>query len=125
MDKQFPPMMLADMRHPMVKQAWVNEFPLTHPSDCPNCGGAGVLCLVVALAGPFRSPPMGKDLGARYDTLNGNPVWWGVKTTTYECPSCRGGRQYAHDSGPVKNAAIIETASKLSGRVEQEVWTDR
>lgn len=96
MDRQFPPMMLADMRHPMVKQAWVSDFPIMHPNDCQNCSGAGMLTLQVALAGPFRSPVLTSELNCKSDTLNGNLVWWGVKTTSYECPVCHGVRKLAN-----------------------------
>lgn len=116
MDKQFPPMMLAEMRHPMVKQAWVSDFPHVHPGDCHNCGGAGQLTLQVALAGPFRSPVTTSELNCKSDILNGNLVWWGVKTTAYECPVCHGGKQMEYSKGRVTNPAIVELAKDWEGR---------
>lgn len=124
MDKQFPPMMKADMHTPGVKQAWVSDFPIVHPSDCPNCAGAGLLTLQVALAGPFRSPPTGRELSAKFDVLNGQMVWWGVKTKTYECPVCKGGRQFAQSKAPITNPDIVELAHDLAHEPEKQKELD-
>ena len=101
MDRQFPPMMLAEMRHPAVKAAWVSDYPVLHPEDCYNCGGSGSLNLQVALAGPFKSPVTTSELNCKSEVLNGNIMWWGVKTTAYECPVCHGGKAAKPASIPV------------------------
>lgn len=101
MKREFPPLMLADMNHPAVKQAWVSEYPCLHPGDCYNCGGSGSINLQVALAGPFRSPVTTSELNCKSEVLNGEIKWWGVKTTAYECPVCHGGNTVKPATIPV------------------------
>jgi hypothetical protein len=131
MDRQFPPLMLADMNHPAVKQAWVSDYPHVHPSDCYNCGGAGHVTLQVALAGPFRSPVTTSELNCKSEVLNGELKWWGVKTTAYECPVCHGGNFVPEE--PIKgrekvnNPAIVELAREFDGKnfPKEDAWKDR
>ena len=121
--------MLADMRHPAVKQAWVSDFPVVHPSDCYNCGAAGNLTLQTALAGPFRNTlGLGGELQSKSDVLNGQIVWWGVKTTSYPCPVCMGGKQFVRDEGKVTNPKIVEMAHDLAhepAKQEELDWQQR
>ena len=113
MDRVFPPLMKAIMHEPGIKQAWVSDFPHVLPGECYNCAGSGRLVLQVALSGPFQSPVFGTELVSKADVLNGNLVWWGVKTQTFDCPVCGGPAAVVQDEGCISNRDIIDTAKKL------------
>ncbi len=59
--------------------------PAPLPGGCENCGGWGKFWLQIAIAGPYQSPPGGKDVVTFWE---GDQRWYKVDSRCYACPVC-------------------------------------
>ena len=108
MDKVFPQKLQQMAKDPMVKKAFLLEYP-QQSGACLNCGGMGFISYFLATMGPFDEPGSGHMVSKYHDGK-----WWCAPgfvepakddkrtnmrygTVSDTCPVCHGIRK---QSGP-------------------------
>lgn len=106
------------MKSLSVKAVFIGVLESPNPTDCRNCGGAGVMSMFLATEGPYNSPaaPYSGKSSHWYDGK-----WWVGNTITAPCPVCEKEIPPQNEISPNKIATsgIKNLTKKMSASQER------